>query len=152
MSRRQALSYQAIELRILEGFLDCPGGAKPFRHLERDRDIMVLMTDIGLPGMDGQQLAAEARRRRPGIGILFVTGYDDLIKKGQSLGEDGFEYLAKPYGCEDLTRALKRLVGFGGRCAEEPRVILWPSQPYESRESPPSAEGASGDFYSQQRF
>jgi len=72
------------------------------------------MTDIGLPGMDGQQLATEARRRRPGLGILFVTGYDNLIKEGQLLREEGFEYLAKPYGYEDLARALARLVGFEG--------------------------------------
>jgi CheY-like chemotaxis protein len=98
------LGYQAIQTS---------DGTQALAALERDRDIKVLMTDIGLPGMDGQQLAAEARRRRPGIGILFVTGYDDLIKESRSLREAGFEYLAKPYGCEDLTRALKRLVGFG---------------------------------------
>lgn len=86
--------------------------------LERERDVTVLMTDIGLPGMDGRQLALEARRRRPGLGILFVTGYDDLIKKGQALRQDGLEYLAKPYGFEDLASALKRLVDFGTRNAE----------------------------------
>lgn len=87
--------------------------------LERERDVKVLMTDIGLPGMDGRQLAIEARRRRPGLGILFVTGYDDLIEKGQALRQDGLEYLAKPYGFEDLARVLKRLVDFGTRKAEE---------------------------------
>src|SRR5262245_20567173 len=89
-------------------------GTQALAALERDRDIKVLMTDIGLPGMDGQQLATEARRRRPGLGILFVTGYDNLIKEGQLLREEGFEYLAKPYGYEDLARALARLVGFEG--------------------------------------
>ena len=86
--------------------------------LERERDVTVLMTDIGLPGMDGRQLALEARRRRPGLGILFVTGYDDLIRKGQALRQDGLEYLAKPYGFDDLASALKRLVDFGTRKVE----------------------------------
>ena len=90
-------------------------GRQALDELERDRDIKVLMTDIELPGMDGQQLAAEARRRRPGIGILFVTGYDDFIREGTLLRKEGFEYLAKPYGCEDLARALKRFGGLGGQ-------------------------------------
>ncbi len=93
-------------------------GTQALAALERDRNVKVLMTDIGLPGMDGQQLAIEARRRRPNLGILFVTGYDDLIKKDPALREDGFEYLAKPYGFEDLANALKRLVAFGARNAE----------------------------------
>ena len=93
-------------------------GTQALAALERERDVKVLMTDIGLPGMDGRQLATEARRRRPGLGILFVTGYDDLIKKGQALRQDGLEYLAKPYGFEDLSNALKRLVDFGIRNAE----------------------------------
>jgi CheY-like chemotaxis protein len=96
------LGYRAIR---------AANGAQALAALESDRDIKVLMTDIGLPGMDGQQLAAEARRRRPGLGVLFVTGYDDLIKEGRSLRGDGFEYLAKPYGSDDLALALKRLMG-----------------------------------------
>src|SRR5262245_58787793 len=88
-------------------------GMEALAALDKDCDIRVLMTDIGLPGMDGQQLAAEARRRRPGLGVLFVTGYDNLIKEGQLVREEGFEYLAKPYGYEDLAKALKQLVDFG---------------------------------------
>jgi CheY-like chemotaxis protein len=86
-------------------------GMQALTALERDRDIRILMTDIGLPGMDGQQLAAEARRRRPGLGVLFVTGYDGLIREGRLHREEGVEYLAKPYGCDDLAKALRRLLG-----------------------------------------
>jgi CheY-like chemotaxis protein len=96
------LGYRAIR---------ASNGRQALAELETDRDIKVLMTDIELPGMDGQQLAAEARQRRPGVRILFVTGHDDLIREGKLLRKEGFDYLAKPYGCEDLARALKRLVG-----------------------------------------
>jgi CheY-like chemotaxis protein len=102
------LGYRAIR---------ASNAAQALAKLESVRDVKVLMTDIGLPGMDGQQLAVEARRRRPGLGILFVTGYDDLIAKGQALRQEGFEYLAKPYGFEELANALQRLVGFGARKA-----------------------------------
>jgi DNA-binding NtrC family response regulator len=86
-------------------------GMQALTALERDRDIRILMTDIGLPGMNGQQLAAEARRRRPGLGVLFVTGNDGLIREGRLHREEGFEYLAKPYGCDDLAKALRRVLG-----------------------------------------
>jgi len=88
-------------------------GIQALAALEREPNIKVLMTDIGLPGMDGQQLAAETRRRWPGIGILFVTGYDEMLTDAHLVREGGFEYLAKPYGYEDLAKVLKRLLGWG---------------------------------------
>src|SRR5262249_5502895 len=87
-------------------------GPQALAAIESDPDIKVLMTDVGLPGMDGQQLAMEARRRRPGIGVLFVTGYDQVIREAKLLPEDGFEYLAKPYGYKELAGALERLMKF----------------------------------------
>src|SRR5687767_3849504 len=47
--------------------------------LEENPDIGVVMTDIKLPGMDGKQLAAEARRRHPQVKILYVTGYSERV-------------------------------------------------------------------------
>src|SRR5262249_7407267 len=86
-------------------------GKQALAALDDEPDIRILMTDIGLPGMDGRQLAAEARRRRPDIGVLFVTGYDDMVRDAGPLRGQGFECLAKPYGYEDLARILKRLAG-----------------------------------------
>jgi CheY-like chemotaxis protein len=95
------LGYRAIR---------ASNGTQALAALDGEPDIRILMTDVGLPGMDGRQLAAEARRRRPDIGILFVTGYDDMVRNAGPLREQGFECLAKPYGYEDLARILQRLV------------------------------------------
>jgi two-component system cell cycle response regulator CpdR len=43
-----------------------------------DRHVDVLFTDIILPGMDGVQLAKQAKLMRPGIKVLFQTGYANL--------------------------------------------------------------------------
>ncbi len=43
--------------------------------LESDAKIDLLVTDVGLPHMNGRQLAEIARNRRPGLKILFITGY-----------------------------------------------------------------------------
>jgi CheY-like chemotaxis protein/anti-sigma regulatory factor (Ser/Thr protein kinase) len=79
--------------------------------LDRHDDIQVLVTDIGLPGMNGQELAAEARRRRPGIKVLFVTGYDRTGMFGQNAPDADTLYLVKPYEPGQLFDALSRLAG-----------------------------------------
>ena len=95
------LGYRAIR---------ASNGKQALAALEREPDIRILMTDVGLPGMDGRQLAAEARRRRPDLGVLFVTGYDEMVKQAGALRAAGFECLAKPYGYDDLAKILQRLV------------------------------------------
>jgi CheY-like chemotaxis protein len=58
-----------------------------------------LFTDIAMPGgMDGLALAERARALRPGLRVLFATGYsDDLVVRGAST-PGGADVLAKPYG------------------------------------------------------
>jgi CheY-like chemotaxis protein len=77
--------------------------------LDRHPGVAALVTDVGLPGMDGHELALESRRRRPGLKVLFITGHDRSAgsERGQ-LGPDT-EYLDKPYQPEALFAALRRL-------------------------------------------
>jgi YesN/AraC family two-component response regulator len=44
----------------------------------------VLLTDVGIPGINGRQLADEASRRHPGLKILFISGYakDTIVHNG----------------------------------------------------------------------
>lgn len=77
--------------------------------------IVLLFTDIVLPGpMDGVRLAAEARRRRPGLPVLFTSGYTEhaLVGNGQ-LSED-VDLLTKPYRKADLGNKLRTLLGRRG--------------------------------------
>ena len=77
--------------------------------LDRHADIRLLVTDIGLPGMNGQELAAEARRRRPGLKVVFVTGYDRTGTIGQEPPDRDTLHLIKPYEPAQLFAALRRL-------------------------------------------
>jgi len=64
-----------------------------------------LIADIGLPGMSGDVLAAEARSVRPGLGIVFVSGRDWLpAGRDESVGPVS---LRKPYGSLALSKALQ---------------------------------------------
>lgn len=83
--------------------------------LDRDPEIVLLFTDVILgAGMNGMELAAEARKRRPGLNVLYTSGYVPGDHGFSSPMEAGAELLRKPYEREELVRKLARLLK-GGR-------------------------------------
>lgn len=67
--------------------------------LRRDNRIQALLSDVRMPGMDGEKLAVTARALRPDLQIVLVSG-------ANWPGRDEFSFLAKPYRVSDLERAL----------------------------------------------
>jgi CheY-like chemotaxis protein len=89
-----------------------PDAVRALAVLGEHPEIDLMVTDIGLPGMDGHELAAEARRRRPELKVLFLSGYD----RSRMIGEPAdarTEYLGKPYLDSTLFEAIRRLLGAG---------------------------------------
>jgi CheY-like chemotaxis protein len=71
------------------------------RHLDRQPDIALLFTDIVLPGsVDGFDLAELAKRRRPGLYVIFTSGY--LRNEGVWEGT----LLRKPWTIDELKQAI----------------------------------------------
>ncbi len=92
-------------------------GEDALRRLEHGGDFDVLITDLGLPGMDGCTLATHVRELAPGIAVVLATGYADRADDARrDAGADCIS-LAKPYGRAELERALAavRAVGSGER-------------------------------------
>jgi CheY-like chemotaxis protein len=87
-----------------------PEAVRALDLLDEHPEIDLLVTDIGLPGMDGRALAAEARRRRPDLKLVFLTGYDRDGTSGER-ADGETEYLGKPYRDVELFDALRRLAG-----------------------------------------
>jgi CheY-like chemotaxis protein len=85
-------------------------GSAALRTLDEHGDIGLLLTDIGLPGMSGPALAAEVRRRRPGLPILFASGSVDSSGHAERIPE-GENVLAKPYRKSELAAKLRTLLG-----------------------------------------
>jgi PAS domain S-box-containing protein len=74
----------------------------------------LLVTDVGLPGgMNGRQLADQARQLRPGLRVLFVTGYAEAAALGAGALEPGMALLTKPFSMEALARHIRGMVGGG---------------------------------------
>jgi PAS domain S-box-containing protein len=87
--------------------------AAALEHLGRDAPVDLLFTDVGLPGMNGRQLADEARRRRPGLKVLFTSGYarEAIIEQGRI--EPGVELITKPFTLDQLATRVAQVLARG---------------------------------------
>jgi DNA-binding response OmpR family regulator len=77
--------------------------------LQSSQRVDLLVSDIGLPGLNGRQLADAARVTRPGLKVLFVTGYAEDAA-GSSFLEPGMEILAKPFTMEQLATKIREMI------------------------------------------
>jgi CheY-like chemotaxis protein len=87
--------------------LEAPNAGSALEILDRQPDLHLLITDIGLPGaMNGRQLSDEARQRRPGLKVLLTTGYTkDTVRAGRL--ESGIPLLMKPFTFSGLTMKVR---------------------------------------------
>ena len=72
--------------------------------------IDILVTDVVMPGMHGPELAAELRAGRPGLAVLYVSGYTERPVIDHSLGDEGVAFLQKPIVPEALTQRVHELL------------------------------------------
>jgi PAS domain S-box-containing protein len=92
--------------RTLEA-VDGPSGLRILRNQGR---IDLLITDVGLPGMNGRQLADQARETRPDLKILFITGYAESVAISDGFLQPGMEMITKPFDLELLSRRIRTMV------------------------------------------
>jgi len=78
--------------------------------LESELRVGLLVTDVGLPGMNGRQLAEIARQHRPGLKVLFMTGYAQKAAERQGFLEDGMDMVAKPFSIEVLANKIREMI------------------------------------------
>ena len=83
--------------------INAADGASGLRVLESGAQIELLITDVGLPnGMNGRQVADAARTLRPGLKVLFITGYAENAAVGNGHLDPGMALLTKPFSMEAL--------------------------------------------------
>ncbi len=75
--------------------------------------IDLLVTDVIMPGLNGRQLADRLVEERPGLKVLYTSGYTaDVIALHGSL-EPGMEYLPKPFGAAQLSAKVREVLASG---------------------------------------
>jgi CheY-like chemotaxis protein len=72
--------------------------------LTRGGSFDLLLTDLGLPGMSGEELASEVRRRFPRLPVVIASGYGR--SGAQAAGMQAVQFISKPYSSIDLQQAL----------------------------------------------
>ena len=77
---------------------------------EGDIRIDLLLTDVVLPGINGRQLAEQAQKRRPGLKVLFTTGYSRNAIVHQGRLDPGVEMIQKPITQEGLAARIRDLL------------------------------------------
>lgn len=92
--------------------IEASDGASAIATLDRNPEIDLIVTDVGLPGgLNGRQVADEARRRLPDLGVLFVTGYaDSVVLQKETDDATRTDVLTKPFPIEDLQRKVTALL------------------------------------------
>ncbi|MES2751233.1 MAG: PAS domain-containing protein, partial [Pseudomonadota bacterium] len=80
--------------------VDGPSG---LRILSQDQRIDLLVTDIGLPGMNGRELADYARELRPSLKILFITGYAENTAMAGGFLRPGMDMITKPFDADKFS-------------------------------------------------
>jgi two-component system, response regulator, stage 0 sporulation protein F len=71
--------------------------------------LIVILSDINMPGMDGLELLAGIKQRRPDLPVMMVTAYGDEERRRRAEELGAAEFLAKPVDFERLKEQLRQL-------------------------------------------
>ncbi|MHB9881147.1 PAS domain-containing protein [Pacificimonas sp. ICDLI1SI03] len=97
----EELGYQAIEAE---------NGQKGLDILQSSRRVDLLVTDIGLPGLNGRDVVRNGRIARPDLKVLFMTGYAENAALASGFLEPGMAMITKPFAMEALANRIRDII------------------------------------------
>ena len=87
-----------------------PGDALQICY-NQDLGIDLLLTDVVMPGMSGKELWEQVAPIRPGMKVIYMSGYTADVISRQGVLDDGVQFIQKPFSTSDLGRKLKSVLG-----------------------------------------
>jgi CheY-like chemotaxis protein len=90
--------------------LQASDGVAGLALAQSDAKIDLLVTDVGLPGLNGRQLADAARTARPALRVLFMTGYAENAALASGFLEPGMQMITKPFPLEALISRIQAML------------------------------------------
>jgi two-component system cell cycle sensor histidine kinase/response regulator CckA len=104
-----------LQRRILEaaGFIviEASDGTEALAVLKGDTALTLVVSDVEMPGLSGDDLAREVSGIRPGLKVLFVTGNVDRLFEKEWFMYDDRAYLSKPFTGPELVESVLALIG-----------------------------------------
>ena len=104
---------RALERRVLEDLgyavLEAAGGADLVDLLAGGARFDLLIADLDMPTVRGDELVRRLRRSRPDLRVLYVTGHPDWLMDGRTMAQ-GEAFLAKPFSAAELGDAVSLLL------------------------------------------
>jgi two-component system, cell cycle sensor histidine kinase and response regulator CckA len=116
----EALRKLSVTLLEEHGYqvLSAANGAEALELAQKDtRSIDLLLTDVIMPGLGGHDLAQRLEALRPGLKVLYMSGYTDSSIAQHGVLEAGISLLHKPFTEEDLVRKIREVLDAEKRSA-----------------------------------
>jgi CheY-like chemotaxis protein len=90
--------------------LEAEDGPGALRILDSTRHIDLVISDIGLPGLNGRQIIDASRETRPALKVLFMTGYAESAAIAAGFLEPGMSMITKPFAMEALAAKIREIL------------------------------------------
>jgi len=108
------LFRQRFRREVRQGTYAMHFAASGEQALERLADgieptLIVILSDINMPGMDGLQLLTEIKKRHPDLPVMMVTAYGDDERRRRAAETGASEFLTKPVDFDQLKAQLQQL-------------------------------------------
>ena len=89
---------------------ECGNAEQAIEQFQKDNNFDLLITDMVMPGMDGETLIKQIKMAHPKIRTILMSGYSEEFARHGSEQHDDFEFLAKPFELSGLIKKIKEVL------------------------------------------
>lgn len=90
--------------------LEAANGSEALAILADRHDVLLLFTDVVMPGMNGRELVDRARETHPTLPVLYTTGYTRNAIIHNGIVDQGVTFLAKPFTIEQVAQKVRSVL------------------------------------------